>query len=131
MTKEEVSGLKKFCVDKIRSTAHDGTLITNKNLVILLHIWREWESEEAVKEYVASLIQSTAGLLALLKGFEWESFSQTLGDRVDKGTKKMNKKSLAMFVDIDELDKRVQALTQETLSQEDRETIALYNTPPD
>ena len=131
LTKEEVSGLKKMCVDKIRAAAHDGTLITNKNLVLLLHIWREWESEEAVKEYIARLIQTTAGLLVVLKRFEWVSFSHTEGDRVDKGTKKMNKKSLAMFVDIDELDKRVQTLAKGDLNQEDRETIILYNTPLD
>jgi hypothetical protein len=131
LTKEEVSGLKKICVDKIRAAAHGGTLITNKNLVSLLHIWREWESEEAVNEYIARLIQTTAGLLTVLKGFEWVSFSHTEGDRVDKGTKKTNKKSLAMFTDIDELNTRVQALAKEELNQEDRETIALYNTPPD
>jgi hypothetical protein len=43
----------------------------------------------------------------------------------------MNKKALAMFVDINAIDKRVQALAEEKLSQEDRETITLYNTPLD
>jgi predicted KAP-like P-loop ATPase len=131
LTKEELSGLKKVCVDKIRASANDGTLVTNKKFDYLLHVWKEWGSEETVKEYVAGLIKTPAGLLALLKGFEWESISETAGDLVAKSTKKMNKKSLAVFIDISELDKRVQALTKEKLSQEDRETITLYNTPLD
>lgn len=131
LTKEELSGLKKICIDKIRAAVNDGTFVTNRNLFFLLHAWREWESEEAVKEYVAGLLKTTAGLLALLKGFEWESLSETAGDLVAKRTKKMNKKSLTMFADIDELNKRVQEITKEALSQEDRETIILYNTPPD
>jgi predicted KAP-like P-loop ATPase len=131
LTKQEMSGLKKICVDKIQTAANDGTLATNRNLNILLLIWKEWESVEAVKEYIAGLIKTPAGLLALLKGFEWESLSQTIGDRVAKRTKKMNKKSLAMFIDIDELNTKVQALAKEKLSQEDREIITLYNTPLD
>ena len=131
LREEELDGLKKVCVDKLHTAAHNGTLVTNQNLVLLLHIWNEFESIEAVKEYIACLIKTTAGLFALLRGFEWESFSHTAGDLVEKRTKKMNKKSLAIFVDIDKLNTRVQVLTQETLSQEDRETINLYNAPPD
>ena len=131
LTKEELSGLNSMCVDKIRSAADDGTLVTNQHFDWLLLAWKELDSEMAVKEYVARLMKTTNGLLALLRGFEWESFSHSGDDRVEKRTRKLNKKALAAFVDIDELDKRIQSLTQETLSQEDRETIALYNTPPD
>jgi hypothetical protein len=60
-----------------------------------------------------------------------DSFSHTEGDRVEKRTKKMNKKSLAIFADLHELDTKVQALPEEKLSQEDREIITLYNTPLD
>jgi len=131
LMKEELSGLKQGCVDKIRAATNDSTLVTNKKFDYLLHVWKEWGSEEAVKEYVAGLIKTPAGLLALLRGFEWESLSETAGDLVARRTKKMNKKSLAFFVDIDELDKKVQALSKEKLSQEDRETINLYNKPPE
>lgn len=129
LKREEVSRLKKDCVDKIRAAANDGTLVTNKKIDYLLHTWKEWGSEEQVKEYVVGLMKTPAGLLALLKGFEWESLSQTAGDLVAKRTKKMNKKSLAIFVDIDDLDTKVQALAKEKLSQEDREIVTLYNTP--
>lgn len=130
VSKEAVDGLKKICVGKIRTAASDGTLATNKKFDYLLYAWKEWESVEAVKEYVAGKITTTAGLLAFLIGFEYESLSQSIDDLVAKRTKKMNKESLAVFVDINELDKRVQALAKEELSQEDRETINLYLNPP-
>lgn len=131
LTTEELSRLKKVCLNKLRAAAYNGTLVTNKNLVFLLHAWKEWESVEVVKEYVASLIKTTVGLFALLRGFEWDSFSHTMGNLVEKKTKKINKKSLAIFVDINKLNTRIQTLSQEALSQEDRETINLYNAPSD
>src|SRR6266567_1074293 len=130
LTKEELSGLKPVCIVKIRAAATDGTLITNKNLNFLLLAWKEWESEESVKEYVAGVIKTQAGLLALLKGFEWESFSNTIGDRVAKRNKKMNKESLAIFIDIAELDKRVQEVSKAKLSEENKAIIKLYLNPP-
>ena len=129
LTKDELSTLNNICVDKIKSAADDGTLVTNQHFDWLLLAWKELDSEAAVKKYVAGLIKTTSGLLALLKGFEWDSFSQTVGDHVEKRTRKLNKKALAMFVDIGELDKRVQALAQEKLGQEDKETINLYLNP--
>ncbi len=131
LTEEELSELNKMCVDKLKSAADNGTLITNQHFYWLLLAWKELDSETVVKEYVAGLLKKTSGLLALLKGFEWDSFSHTDGDRVEKRTRKPNKKALAMFVDMDKLDKRIQALTKEELGQEDLETIMLYNTPPD
>jgi predicted KAP-like P-loop ATPase len=130
LNKQVMSGLKKACVDKIRAAVDDGTLVTNKKFDYLLHVWKEWESAEAVKEYVAGLIKTPEGILALLRGFEWEALSETAGDLVAKRTKKMNKESLAVFINIDELDKRVQGLNTEKLSQEDIETINLYNNFP-
>ncbi len=129
VSKEDIDALKKICVGKIRTVANDGTLATNKRFGYLLHAWKEWESVEAVKEYVAGLITTTAGLLAFIRGFEYESLSQSIDDLVPKRTKKMNKDPLAVFVDIDELNKRVQALAKDEFSQEDRETINLYLNP--
>jgi predicted KAP-like P-loop ATPase len=88
MTKQEMDGLKKACVDKIRAAAHDGALVTNQHFDWLLLAWKELDSEAAVKEYVAELIKTTSGLLAVLRGFEWESLSQSIDDRVSKRTKK-------------------------------------------
>lgn len=120
-----------MCIDTLHATAKDGTLVTNKHLVLLLQIWKAWESETAVKAYVAEVIKTTVGLLALLKGFEWDSFSGTAGDRVEERKRKINRKSLAMFADIEEINKKIQALAMDELSGEEKETIALYNTPPD
>ncbi|HEU5375731.1 MAG TPA: hypothetical protein VFV38_09850, partial [Ktedonobacteraceae bacterium] len=131
LTKEELNQPIKICIDKLHATAKDGTLVTNKHLDLLLQIWKAWESEAAVKAYVANVIKTTAGLLTFLKGFEWDSFSGTAGDRVAERKRKINKKSLAMFVDIEEINRKIQALAMDELSEEEKETIALYNTPPD
>jgi predicted KAP-like P-loop ATPase len=131
LTKEELKQPIKMCIDTLHAIAKDGTLVTNKHLVLLLQIWKAWESETAVKAYVAEVIKTTVGLLALLKGFEWDSFSGTAGDRVEERKRKINKKSLAMFADIEEINKKIQVLAMDELSEEEKETIALYNTPPD
>lgn len=127
VSKKQVEELAHLCVGKIRAAAEKGTLAMNKGLGYLLYKWEQWESEKPVKDYVAALQLTTEGLLALLRGFESESMSQTIGDLVSKSTMRIDKKSLSNFTDIHELDKRIEAINVEALNQEDREIISIYN----
>lgn len=130
LTKDEISGLNKLCAEKIKKAVEDGSLAGNKNLAYLLYRWKEWESEEAVKSYVAALLKTDDGLLAFLNGFVSESMSQGMGDYVAKRIRKIDKKSIGAFTDIDELDKRVNQLDETVLDQDKADIIKLYKNPP-
>lgn len=130
LNKEDIVGLNEICVDKIKQATKSGTLAANRKLNYLLFIWKEFDSGEPVKKYVGELIQTPVGLLAFLRGFEWEAMSQSMDSLVAKRTIKTNKKSMAEFIDINDLDKKVQELNKEKLGHEDAATIALYTNPP-
>jgi predicted KAP-like P-loop ATPase len=95
-------------------------------LLITFNPWNFSDQNELIKDFFDSLIDALKEA-----GFEWESLSQSIDDRVAKRTKKINKKSLAFFINIDELKIKVQGLNKGKLSHEDIETINLYNKPPE
>lgn len=130
VSQEDIGRINQVCINKLRAAAKDGTLATSKHLAHLLFAWKDWESEAPVKEYVSVIIKTTAGVVALLKGFEGEGFSQTIGDYVGRRTKKIDKEALAVFIDIGELDKRVREISKARLSPENKETLTLYLNPP-
>ncbi|GHO85237.1 KAP family P-loop NTPase fold protein [Dictyobacter formicarum] len=127
LNKEDTDRLNEICVDRIKITAKDGTLLTEKNLLDILYEWKAWGSEAEVKEYVAEMIKTAAGLLALLRGFEWEAMSQTFGSFVAKSERKINKRALMDFTNIEELDKRIHRLNENELRYEERTLIKIYN----
>lgn len=130
LNQDEIDELKIICIDKIKRAISNNTLNSTKNLSYVFYRWKEWGSKDAVKSYILELTQTTTGILILIKGFEWESMSQSISDLVPKRTKKINKKSLSEFIDITELDKKIQLIDEENLSKEDLELIKLYKNPP-
>jgi hypothetical protein len=56
--------------------------------------------------------------------------SMGMSDYVPKRINEINKKSLAHFVDIDALDKRISGLNESVLSKEKADLIKLYKNPP-
>lgn len=126
LTKEEVDCLNEVCAGKIRKAAEDGSLANTKNLALVLYGWRGWESEEAVRAYVAELLNTKKGLFFLLRGFVSEVRSQTMGDYVARTTKRIDRNAIGKFADLDELDKLVDGLDRGCLTDEQIEIIELY-----
>ena len=129
LTKDEISGLNKLCGEKIKKAAENGSLAGNKNLAYLLYRWKEWNSEEAVKNYIAELLKTNDGFFALLNGFVSESISQGMGDYVAKRIRKIDKKSIGNFTNTEELDKRVNQLDETKLDKEKADVVKLYKNP--
>lgn len=125
-TKEEVDCLNEACAGKIRKAAEDGSLANTKNLALVLYGWREWESEEAVRAYVAELLETEEGLFSLLKGFVSEVHSQAMGDFVARTTERIDRNAIGEFVDLGELDKLVDGLDRGRLTDEQAGIIELY-----
>jgi predicted KAP-like P-loop ATPase len=128
LEKEDMDVLTQLCVDKIRSAATDGSLLTTKNLYLVFWKWEAWGSKEEVMEYVSQVLKTKEGIIALLRGFAWDSVSETAGDRVARSTKKVHKVALKDFTNLGELDKLVQQIDKATLSEEGLETIEAYLT---
>ena len=117
-SREEVSGLKGICVKKIKKAAKDGSLENSPKLAYVLSRWKEWESEEAVKNYVAKLLKTDDGLFRFLRAY----FS------VDR--KIIHKELIEEFVDIAELDERVGRFDEASLDVDKFVIIRLYKNFP-
>ena len=114
LSREEAGGLKEICVEKIKKAAEDGSLSNNGKLAYVLSRWKEWESEEAVKNFVAELLKTDDGLFCFLRAY-WS---------VDR--KSIHKRLIGEFVDIVELDKRINRFDESSLDAEKAVTIELY-----
>ena len=112
---EDMDGLNKVYVGKVEVAAEDGSLADNKRLHYVLSYWKKWGCEEAVKNYASELLKTDDGLLSFLKGFF--------------DGEKIHKDSIKEFIDLDELDKRVNQLDKASLHGKNALLIALYELP--
>ena len=128
---DELDSLNRICVEKIINAAKNGALASTKRINYLLYRWKEWDSDEATKKYVIELLKTTEGLFALLKGFISESRSQTIGDYVEKRIKRIDKKSIADFIEIKKIDELINKIDEKKLDKENADLIQLYKNPPE
>lgn len=98
---EEIQGK---CVNKIKSFIKEKKLSKAPNVEEILHRWKEWENIEVVKNYVDELISTDEGLWDFLVGFTSEILSSS-GDY-----KVIHQKSVNVFTDFDNTDKRIQEI---------------------
>jgi hypothetical protein len=123
---EEIEGAKKMLLEKIKSAAESRELDIDKNFAFFLYRWKDWEGDQPVKNYIEKLLQTRNGLLLFLKGFVVRVLS-TGGDY-----NKIDKKSLADFTDLKNLEKLVVEIKEEeikALGEKEQEAIALFKNP--
>jgi hypothetical protein len=123
---EEVTELEKLLLQKIKASAKTGSLKSEKYFVTLLYRWREWESEDAVKQYVKSFISTREGFLTFLKLFVGRTLS-TSGNYDD-----LNRKSIAGLYPIEEIDTLVNEMSEEDISKmtkKEKLAIELFKHP--
>lgn len=113
-SREEVSGLNGICVKKIKKASKDGSLADSPRLAYVLSRWKEWESEEAVKNYVAELLKTDDGLFRFLIAYS----------SADKEI--IHKELIEEFVDIAELDERVGQFDEDSLDVGKAVIMKLY-----
>jgi predicted KAP-like P-loop ATPase len=118
--------LEGILLSKIETAAKNGSLKDEKHLVGLLYRWHAWGSEEAVTDYVRSLISTRPGLLTFLKAFVSKVIS-TAGNYNN-----LNRHSVGELYPIAEIEALVDAITDDELAQmtrEEKEAIDLFKHP--
>lgn len=119
---------KSILLERIKEEAKDGSLLTETHFAFFLYRWKDWGSEDEVKQYVAKLIKTRGGLLAYLKGFVGKVYSS------NGNYYRIDKKALHDFVPLEMLDPMVQAITDEeltTMGEKEKEAVTLYRKPRD
>ncbi|MCC7034679.1 MAG: hypothetical protein IT179_17795 [Acidobacteria bacterium] len=126
LTAEQVTELKRLCVENIQREAAAGHLVRNPDLLYLLFRWREWSSPDAVREYVQSAVATPAGAVEFLVACVSKSRSQGIDDHVSRVRVYLQLKVVEEFVPIERIEATVSGLHRGTLSSEARQAVEAF-----
>lgn len=127
ISETELKELEQLLVEKIKVMATDGSLIKERHLPSILYRWKDWESADAVTEFIRTLISTREGFLTFLKSFVGKTLS-TGGNYND-----LNKNSIGGLYPLTEIETLVAAVTDEELTQmlpQEKEAVDIFRNPP-
>ncbi|MBI3231529.1 MAG: hypothetical protein HYZ51_00380 [Candidatus Doudnabacteria bacterium] len=127
LTDEELKELEQTLVKKIRVATANGSLKDEKNVLLILYRWREWESETVVTNYIRDLVSTRNGLLTFLKSSVTKVLS-TAGNYND-----LNPDSISGLYPIEEIRSQVNMIPEEEIASmrsDEKEAIGLLKNRP-
>jgi predicted KAP-like P-loop ATPase len=92
----------------------------------ILDQWRGWAAPEEPQQWVAGLVESTDGFLALLMAAFERHTTQGLKDYVSQISWRMRLQYLEDFVSLNVLTRRIEQLPLEDLSEEQRRAVDAF-----
>ena len=119
LTKDEVDKLRNGYVEKIKLVAKEGTLLEGREWGFTLRIWGSWGSKKESGNYIEGLIETDEGVLKLLRELD----KRNPADRTSRA-------KAEEFIELDKLDKRVDAMDLSQLNEEDYEIVYRYKNSP-
>lgn len=127
ITEERLPEFRQACAAKIAAAAADGRLATHSDMASLLYRWRDWGNEADVREWVATLVTTPEGGIALVRAFTKDVTSQGMGDYVARVTKTASLKDIEVFSPIDMLTSSLRDVDRSTLSAGDAEVLNAFD----
>ena len=117
---QKLGELKEICLRRIQEASRDGRLRTHPDRVGVLQIWAGWASTEDVAQWVRQEIQDRTGLFSFVGTFR-DKFSNGL-----KTTEYIVHKRLKEFIPIQEVERKLEEIPPEELSEAEREIINMF-----
>lgn len=105
------------------SKPYNGCIIKHRRASNILYFWSEFGSKEEVTTYISRIIETDSGLLNLLDKFKHVVKSSSMNGY--NTYHRIYAKDLERYFNLDDLVNRLNALNQEDLSDNDKETIKL------
>ena len=105
------------------SKPYNGCIIKHRRASNILYFWSEFGSKEEVITYISRIIETDSGLLNLLDKFKHVVKSSSMNGY--NTYHRIYAKDLERYFNLDDLVNRLNALNQEDLSDNDKETIKL------
>lgn len=122
----DIDGLKSQIIQRIEVMAESDKLIEEDNFIYLLFRWKEWGSEDKVRDYIGNLIKEKPGLLIFLR----KSVNRVLSTAGDYD--RISKKSINQLYPIEEVEKLVAQITNREINDmtdEDKKAVSLFRNP--
>jgi predicted KAP-like P-loop ATPase len=109
ISEPHLTDLEGRALDKIRSAAGDGSLLSMPEIARTLYRWREWAGEAEPSRWIEETIETEEGLLRVLQGFEGKGFVSSASG--SSTYHKSDPGALAPFVAPDRIIQRVRDLS--------------------
>ena len=93
--------------------------------------WKEWGVKGEAEAYIAELLKTDENLPAVLRGFTVKVTTVAKNEAKLKGTREINKGALGRVTDLEKINKRVEELDVNKLSEEDAKVVELYKNQPE
>jgi predicted KAP-like P-loop ATPase len=122
---ECIPEIKEICVKKILEFRDN--LITDENFLYIMFRWREWSEDDEFENYIREITEDDISFLNFFDKFEYETRSQTSGDRGVQTHKRFHYNNLSEFCDLDEVKERIERIqSNESLYLQHRSAIDLF-----
>jgi len=124
---DQLDELVKLALKKIEEWAENGKLAEHSQLLSILFMWRRWNDIAHVTDFVQLLIKDDKGLIGFIKHFLSDVRSRGMSDYVERVSWRINLESVKIFVDLNEVDKRLRKLQSKPQYDdlEDKEKLAI------
>ncbi len=121
---QHLEELEQIALKQVEDAAQRNLLLQTPALPLILSCWREWTSEEKVKQWVQKIVSDDEGLVDFLEKFLEQTFSQSSSDLVPKKCYKLDPKWIEPYIDPSSISDRVISLADESELTEEQ-TIAV------
>ena len=112
VSEQHLNDLEALCLNKIRSSAKDGTLIEAPELSMVLFLWGGWSDFDEPRQWVEEICKDDHNLLNILSAFVGVSFRHTLGDVSESTHYSFNLEALTRLIDPATVVERVSELAR-------------------
>ena len=128
---DEMDILRAAYIAKIKKAVDNGSLTHGKQWGQTLLAWKEWGVKGEAEAYIAELLKTDENLPAVLRGFTVKVTTVAKDEAKLKGTREINKGALGRVTDLEKINKRVEELDVNKLSEEDAKVVELYKNQPE
>ena len=123
VSSDHLTTLEQLALQKVRSKAHDGSLILTSGLPTVLHFWHDHAGTEEIRTWVGDVTSSDKGLACFLERFLGIGFSQVITSSIGRRFYRLDPKSLQPYLEPSQIVSRVSTLA-ENVALTDRQRMA-------
>ena len=128
---DEMDILRTAYIAKVKKAVDNGSLAHGKQWGQTLLAWKEWGVKGEAEAYIAELLKTDENLPAVLRGFSVKVTTVAKDEAKLKRTREINKGALGRVTDLEKINKRVEQLDVNKLSEEDAKVVELYKNQPE
>lgn len=124
ITTQHLKELEKLALKRVQYAAQQNSLLQTPDLAHILYCWREWATEEEVKQWVQQLINNDESLISLLEKFISKTYSLSISDRVQRRGYRLDPQWFEPYIEPSQIINRVRSFAEDSRLTENQKIAA-------